>query len=905
VSESLRARVADTLAVGSERSRVYRIDRIPGVDAAALARRPRTVRVILENLLRYLDRGRVDESSVIAFAKGEPVRDLPFFPARVLLQDFTGVPVLVDLSAIRTAAAARGLSPGAVNPHVPVDLVVDHSVQVDSFGSPGSLLINIDREYERNGERYDFLRWAHAGFQNLRVVPPGNGIVHQVNLEYLASVVDRRDAAQGAEAFPDSVVGTDSHTTMVNGLGVLGWGVGGIEAEAAMLGEPYPLARVDVVGVRLTGRLPEGATATDLVLMVTQALRRFGVVDKFVEFFGPGLASLSVPDRATIANMCPEYGATAALFPIDASTIAYLKGTGRPEAVVERVEAYARLQGLWDEGGAEAEYSQLLALDLGSVVPTVSGPRNPEDAVPLSKAPESFRTAADAYRHDHPRRPSAPGVLDLPDGSVVIAAITSCTNTSNPSVMVGAGLIARNARALGLRVPSHVKTSLAPGSKVVTEYLRRAGLLGPLGELGFAVVGYGCTTCIGNSGPLPNAVAGAIDATDAYVAAVLSGNRNFEARIHNQVRANYLASPMLVVAFALAGRVDLDLSAEPLGHRPDGSPVYLRELWPTGAEIRALVDAALDPGLFREKYRTITQGDRHWEELPAAGAGPSYGWSPTSTYLRLPPYFEIPPPAMPGADGVLLKEAWALAVLGDRVSTDHISPAGEIPEDSPAGRYLVAHGVPVSEFNTYGTRRGNHEVMVRGTFANVRLRNQLAGGREGGVTAHVPSGESMTIYDASVRYRAEGTPLVVLAGASYGQGSSRDWAAKGPLLLGVRAVIAKGFERIHRGNLVGMGLLPLQFAQGQGASELGLTGRESFTISVPPGGAFGPRCELEVRAQRDGAPPVTFRVRCRIDSDVELSYWKAGGILPYVLGRLRPATGPGGSVGSTGAPTTG
>jgi aconitate hydratase len=888
VAATLRERVADSLVVGAERSRVYRIDRIPGVDAAALRRRPMTVRIVLENLLRHFDRGLADEATVVALASGQPARDLPFFPSRVLLQDFTGVPVLVDLSAIRAAAAARGVAPGKVNPLVPVDLVVDHSVQVDSFGSVGSLLVNIDREYERNGERYDFLRWAQNGFEKLRVVPPGNGIVHQVNLEHLAVVVDRREREGEAEAFPDTLVGTDSHTTMVNGLGVLGWGVGGIEAEAAMLGEPYTLPRIDLVGVRLTGTLPEGATATDLVLTVTRTLREHGVVDKFVEFFGPGLASLTVPDRATISNMCPEYGATAALFPVDAATIAYLKGTGRSDALVARVEAYARLQGLWHDASVpEAEYPELLQLDLGSIVPTVSGPKNPEESVPLSRAPETFRAAASAYRSDHPRRPSPAGGVAVPDGAVVIAAITSCTNTSNPSVMVGAGLIAKRARELGLRVPAYVKTSLAPGSKVVTEYLHRAQLLRPLEELGFNVVGYGCTTCIGNSGPLPPAVASAVSASDAYVAAVLSGNRNFEARIHNLVRANYLASPMLVVAYALAGRIDIDLSKEPLGNDSDGRPVFLKDLWPSAARVRALVDACLDPELFREKYRTITEGDRHWLALPAAGGGAKYTWDTGSTYLRLPPYFEIPAPTPPTADGVLVEGARALVVLGDRVSTDHISPAGEIPETSPAGRYLIDHGVAPSEFNTYGTRRGNHEVMVRGTFANVRLKNLLADGREGGYTTHLPSGEPSTIYDASLRYRAEGVPLVVIAGASYGQGSSRDWAAKGPLLLGVRAVIAKSYERIHRGNLVGMGVLPLQFAQGQGAKELGLTGRESFTISLLPGAAFGPKVELEVRAERDGGPPVTFRARCRIDSEVELAYYRAGGILPYVLGHIQ------------------
>ncbi|HUI38778.1 MAG TPA: aconitate hydratase AcnA, partial [Thermoplasmata archaeon] len=856
-----RAELTGTLDVGGERSTIFRLDRIPGVDPGRLRRRPYTVRIVLENLLRHLDRGQVSVATLRALAHGEATGEIPFFPSRVLLQDFTGVPVIVDLSALRTAAPSRHADPARVNPVVPVDLVVDHSVQVDSFGQPRSLLINLDREFERNGERYDFLRWAQSGFRHLRVVPPGNGIVHQVNLEYLATVVDRRSNGGGFEAFPDTLVGTDSHTTMVNGLGVLGWGVGGIEAEAAMLGEPCLLPRVDVIGVRLSGALPEGATATDLVLTVTHALRARGVVDRFVEFFGPGVASLSVPDRATISNMCPEYGATAAVFPIDVATIRYLTGTGRDPQVVARVEAYARAQGLWHEpSDPEPEFSEVLELDLGRIVPTLAGPKNPEESVPLPETPGSFRRAIAQYRKEHPRRPPPAGVPDVPDGSVVIAAITSCTNTSNPAVMIGAGLIARKARELGLSVPPHVKTSLAPGSKVVTEYLRRTGLLEPLEALGFSVVGYGCTTCIGNSGPLPPEVARSIESTDGYVAAVLSGNRNFEARIHNQVRANYLASPMLVVAFALAGRVDIDLTTTPLGERPGGAPVYLKDLWPSASEIRALAEAALDPALYREKYSRITQGDRHWEELPSAAGGLEYRWNPRSTYLRRPPYFELAPPEIPPPGGVVVAGARVLALLGDRVSTDHISPAGEIPEGSPAGRYLEAHGVAPADFNTYGSRRGNHEVLIRGTFANVRLKNALAGGQEGGLTRHLPSGETMSIFEASERYRAEGVPLVVLAGESYGQGSSRDWAAKGPRFLGVRAVLARSFERIHRGNLVGMGVLPLQFLAGEGPGELGLTGSEEFTISLPAGASFRPGGSLEVRARAPGGTERSFRV---------------------------------------------
>ncbi|HEV2166212.1 MAG TPA: aconitate hydratase AcnA, partial [Thermoplasmata archaeon] len=697
------APVADTLEIDGERSRIWRVDRIPGVDPDRLRRRPKTIRIFLENLLRNLDRGHTSLETIRALGNGEAVEDLPFFPTRALLQDFTGVPVVVDLSAMREAATSRGLDPKRVNASIPVDLVIDHSVQVDSFGQKRSLLINLDREFERNGERYDFLRWAQKGFRQFRVVPPGNGIVHQVNLEYLAQVVDRRERNGEFEAFPDTLVGTDSHTPMVNGLGVLGWGVGGIEAEAAMLGEPYFLSRVEVVGVRLTGRLPEGSTATDLVLTVTRALREKGVVDKFVEFFGPGLENLSVPDRATISNMSPEFGATASLFPIDSATLGYLKGTGRPPEVIERVDAYARVQGLWhDPADPEPEFSDVLHIDLSAIVPSVSGPGNPEESMPISALPDSFRRAAGAYRKDHPRRAGKPGGFPVPDGSVVIAAITSCTNTSNPSVMVGAGLIARKARALGLKVPAHVKTSLAPGSKVVTEYLERAGLMQPLDELGFDLVGYGCTTCIGNSGPLPGPVAEAIDASDGYVAAVLSGNRNFEARIHNQVRANYLASPMLVVAYAIAGRVDLDLSSEPLATSAEGRPIYLRDLWPKGEEVRELVEACLDPSIFREKYARITDGDPHWEHLPSAGTEGSYRWTPDSTYLRLPPYFSMPPPPVPAPDGTLVAGARVLAFLGDRVSTDHISPAGEIPAESPAGRYLIEHGVAPADFNTYG-----------------------------------------------------------------------------------------------------------------------------------------------------------------------------------------------------------
>ncbi|HTT44635.1 MAG TPA: aconitate hydratase AcnA [Thermoplasmata archaeon] len=881
-------RVSDTVSWGNERATIFRPERLAGVDPARLARRPRTVRVLLENILRHFDPKVTDPSSLVALANGSPIPDgteFAYYPERVLLQDFTGIPVVVDLSTLRNAAVRHGIDPRRVNPVVPVDLIIDHSVQVDSFGSPRSIAINLDREYERNGERYRFLRWSKDAYTNVHVVPPGNGICHQVNLEHLSTVVQVRGVDGQRVAFPDTVIGTDSHTTMVNGVSVLSWGVGGIEAEAVMLGEPYFLARPVVVGVELTGALPEGATATDLVLTVTRRLREKGVVDRFVEFFGPGVGHLSVPDRATVSNMCPEYGATAALFPIDEATVAYLRGTGRSPELVARVEAYARAQGLWGSPSAgSVDYDDLLRIDLGSIVPMLSGPKNPEEAVPLAETPSSFRTALAGYRKGRPpssspsRGPSTPPV---DDGSVVIAAITSCTNTSNPSVMVGAGLIAKRAVELGLSVPPHVKTSLAPGSKVVTGYLERAGLLPYLDQLGFEVVGYGCTTCIGNSGPLLPAVSQQVKERDLFVAAVLSGNRNFEARIHNEVRANYLASPMLVVAYALAGRIDIDLTREPIGKGPDGRPVHLRDLWPPAEEVRRIVESSIDASLFAEKYRTIEVGDHRWEALDPP-TGPQYQWSSDSTYLAVAPYLELPPPWLP-REGTLAQGVRALVVLGDRVSTDHISPAGEIPLDSPAGKYLTARGVPASEFNTYGSRRGHHEVMIRGTFANVRLKNELGGGREGGYTLHSPSGTTTTVFEAAERYRAEGTPLIVLAGKSYGQGSSRDWAAKGPRLLGVGAVIAESYERIHRTNLIEMGVLPLQFLPGEGWKQLGLTGRESFALRLPAGGALAPGCTVEVVAISADGSSRTFTVRCRINSTTELDYYRAGGVLPYVM----------------------
>ncbi len=884
--------------------------RLAGVDPARWARRPRTVQVLLENFCRNVT-DETDRDTLVALANGEaipPETEFAFFPSRVLLQDFTGVPVLVDLAMLRDAAVRAGRPPASVNPQVPVDLVVDHSVQVDSFGSKQSLQINLDREYERNGERYRFLRWARESFDRLRIVPPGNGIVHQINLEHLAAVVTERDVAGERQVFPDTLIGTDSHTTMVNGVSVLGWGVGGIEAEAVMLGEPYFLNRPEVVGVELVGDLPEGATATDLVLTVTHRLRQKGVVDRFVEFVGPGVAALAVPDRATISNMCPEYGATSALFPIDEAVVAYLRGTGRSEEVVRRVEAYARRLGIWGSRPADAvDFDDRITINLGDVVPTIAGPKNPEESLALPEVPASFRASLAAYRAGRSRaappnggraypsddtlqsigtpRPSAGGTWTgpLPEAAVVIAAITSCTNTSNPQVMVGAGLLARKARALGLRVPPYVKTSLAPGSKVVTAYLEKAGLTADLDALGFELVGYGCTTCIGNSGPLPEAVARAILDQDAYVAAVLSGNRNFEARIHNLVRANYLASPMLVVAYALAGRMDIDLTRDPIGTGSDGRSVYLKDLWPAAREIRSVLEGALDPRMFVEKYRSIEVGDAHWESLAAPPPG-EYAWDARSSYLARPPFLDLPAPWRPRG-GRLVEGARALAAFGDRISTDHISPAGEIAPDSPAGRFLKSRGVPPAEFNTYGSRRGHHEVMVRGTFANVRLRNQLAAPQEGGVTRHQPSGELLSIFDAAERYRQAGTPLLVLAGKSYGQGSSRDWAAKGPRLLGVGAVIAESFERIHRSNLVDMGVLPLLFETGTGWNALGLTGRERFDLSVSPPGDLRPSGTVEVVASPETGTPIRFRATVALHSATELRYYEAGGVLPYVMGQ--------------------
>jgi len=836
-----------------------------GLDVAAL---PHTVRILLENLLRRAGTRDVSDDDVLALAAWPgPARDVAFMPGRVLMQDFTGVPAVVDLAAMRSAVQRAGGDPSSVNPLVPVDLVIDHSVQVDLFRSPDAYEANIDFEYQRNGERYALLRWAQQAFDNVRVVPPGAGICHQVNLEHLGEVVSMRDGV----AFPDTLVGTDSHTTMVNGLGVLGWGVGGIEAEAAMLGQPMFLPQPVVLGVQVTGELPAGTTATDLVLTLTEMLRAYGVVGKFVEFYGDGLSSLTVADRATLSNMCPEYGATAAYFPVDDEVLRYLRFTNRGDRV-DLVERYTKEQRLFRrDGDAAPAFSEILALDLSSVEPSLAGPRRPQDRVPLPGVGPSFAEAFGDIRE-----PTSDGVRD---GSVVIAAITSCTNTSNPSVMVGAGLLARNAVEAGLAAKGWVKTSLAPGSRVVTDYLDRAGLTPYLEKLGFALVGYGCTTCIGNSGPLPDEVAAAVDERDLNVVAVLSGNRNFEGRIHPQVRASYLASPPLVVAYALAGRVDVDLTTEPIGEGADG-PVYLRDLWPSPIEIAEAVRDAITEEQFAEQYARIWEGDERWKGLPTP-EGPTYGWDPASTYVQEPPFFaDLTPRPISDVDG-----ARALVKVGDSITTDHISPAGSIKRDSPAGRYLTDHGVEPRDFNSYGARRGNHEVMMRGTFANIRLRNELAPGTEGSFTTHLPTGDVTSIFQAAERYRDAGTPLAVLAGKEYGSGSSRDWAAKGPSLLGVRFVLAESYERIHRSNLVGMGVLPLQYTDGASARSLGLDGTETYAVRGLAGG-IEPGQRVTVEATKPDGVAVSFEAVLRVDGRAEVDYMKAGGVLALVLGQM-------------------
>jgi aconitate hydratase len=884
---------------------IFRLEALAAAGLTDLARLPFSIRILLENVLRHCGNGIVTEDHVRAVAAWSPTPDqgveVPFMPGRVVLQDFTGVPCVVDLAAMREAMVALGGDPQKINPLVRTDLVIDHSVQVDFFGTPTAFQLNVEREMERNGERYALLRWAQQAFTNFSVVPPGTGIVHQVNLEYLASVVrlEREDGSTGAReggrvAYPDTLVGTDSHTTMINGLGVVGWGVGGIEAEAVMLGQPYFMALPEVVGMRLSGRLPAGATATDLVLTATQMLRKHGVVNKFVEFYGPGLHTLGLADRATIANMAPEYGATIGFFPVDAETLAYLGRTGR-SAVVARVEQYCRAQHLFHTRETpDPEYSSRLELDLGLVEPSLAGPKRPQDRVPLTQVKPTFEAAvpslvpARARRAGSTTRAVAQVQADgdryeLRDGSVVIAAITSCTNTSNPSVMVGAGLVARNAVRRGLTRKPWVKTSLAPGSKVVTRYLEQAGLLTDLEALGFHVVGYGCTTCIGNSGPLDQPIADAVADHELVVAAVLSGNRNFEARVHAQVRANYLASPPLVVAFALAGRVDIDLATEPLGTDRAGKPVYLRDLWPSPDEVAETMSAALTPEMFVEEYASVFEGTEAWKRLPVPGAeGGRFAWDATSTYVANPPFFtDLPTTPRPLTDIV---GAHVLAWLGDSVTTDHISPAGAIPKDGPAGRWLIERGVQPVDFNTFGSRRGHHEVMMRGTFGNIRIKNRLTEGREGNWTVHIPSGEVTSIYEAAMRYQSDGTPLLVLAGTEYGTGSSRDWAAKGTALLGVRAVIAQSYERIHRGNLIGMGVLPLQFPDGTSAADYGLTGGERFTLTGIAAG-LAPRGTVHVRAEGDGRV-VTFEADVRLDTPIEVEYYRHGGILPYVLRHL-------------------
>ena len=863
-----------------------------------------TVKVLLEGLLRLSEQGSTTEQSVRALAAwpAAPPKDaeLPFLPARVLMQDFTGVPAVVDLAAMRSAMKRAGKDAGKVDPLVPVDLIIDHSVQVDAFGFRDAYTRNIEKEIERNRERYSLLRWAQQAFHNFSLVPPGMGICHQVNLEYIAKVVQVRDVEGRKVAIPDTLMGTDSHTTMVNGLGVLGWGVGGIEAEAAMLGQPAYLATPIIVGVRFSGALPAGSTATDLVLTLTEMLRKHGVVDKFVEFCGDGLASLSVPDRATLSNMCPEYGATSALFPVDAQTLRYLEVTGRSKEHIDLVERYTKEQGLFRvDGAATPKFTELLELDLTKVEPSLAGPKRPQDRVSLPHVWESFTAAFGNGPKPDPDAVSklseeggpingrsavsvaAKPAAKLENGCVVIAAITSCTNTSNPSVMVAAGLLAKKAVELGLDVQPYVKTSLAPGSRVVTDYLQTAGLMEPLEKLGFYLVGFGCTTCIGNSGPLATPeIEAAVIKENLSVVAVLSGNRNFESRIHPLVKASYLGSPPLVVAYALAGTVNIDLTKDPVGTTKDGKPVMLSELWPSVAEVNAVVQKCVQQDMFKREYARIFDGDEHWKKMTAP-TGPIFEWDLSSTYVKEPPYFEDfapQPKALTDVSG-----ARVLAVLGDSVTTDHISPAGAIPADSPAGKYLIEHGVEKPDFNSYGSRRGNHEVMVRGTFGNIRLRNKLVE-REGYWTRHFPGGEELTIYEASERYRSEGVPLIVVAGKEYGSGSSRDWAAKGPLLLGVRAVIAESFERIHRSNLVGMGILPLEFARGENMESLGLTGREQFSIRGID--AIKPGQTVDVEAKSDDGKTTTFKTHARVDNDTEVGYLHHGGILPLVLREL-------------------
>jgi aconitate hydratase len=890
MTNSFKAR--STLNVGS---RSYEIYSMAGLPPEKVARLPYSLKILLENLLRFEDGVNVTRADIDALLswdpKATPSYEIAFTPSRVILQDFTGVPCVVDLAAMRDAIVRLGGDAERVNPLAPAELVIDHSVQVDEYATPGALAFNNKLEFARNGERYSFLRWGQTAFRNFQVVPPNTGIVHQVNLEYLGRVIFDAETNGAQRAYPDTLVGTDSHTTMINGLGVLGWGVGGIEAEAAMLGQPVTMLIPQVIGFRMNGKLPAGATATDLVLTVTEILRKKGVVDKFVEFFGDGLANLPLADRATIANMAPEYGSTCGIFPIDEETIRYLELSGRSRERIDLVTAYAKHQGMWrTHGQKSAEYTDVLELDLSKVEPSLAGPRRPQDRVPLKSAKTVYETNAKKTSEERAAKtPAAKGTApltldgqtyELKDGAVLIAAITSCTNTSNPSVMLGAGLLARKANEKGLKAKPWVKTSLAPGSRVVTDYFNKAGVLGDLAAVGFDVVGYGCTTCIGNSGPLKPEISAAVKAGDITACSVLSGNRNFEGRVHPEVRMNFLASPPLVVAYALAGSLDIDLTQEPLGTGKDGKPVFLADIWPTDKEVQETLLKSIDSEMFRKSYASVFTGDSNWSSIKVP-AGKRYTWDEKSTYVKNPPYFDgmtMTPPAL--AD---ISDARALAVLGDSVTTDHISPAGNISKSSPAARYLIEQGVQPVDFNSYGARRGNHEVMMRGTFANIRLRNLLVPGVEGGVSIHLPSGEQLSIYDAAMRYKKENTPLIILAGREYGTGSSRDWAAKGTLLLGVKAVIAESFERIHRSNLIGMGVVPLQFQHGQNAQSLGLTGKEVFAIG---GLATGDAKEVRVTAQPQSGKPIEFTVRVRIDTPKEREYFRHGGILQYVLRQL-------------------
>ena len=865
-------------------------------DAAAhgagdVARLPKSLQILLENLLRFEDGDTVRREDIVALANWADDRpaaqEIAYRPARVLMQDFTGVPGVADLAAMRGAVAAAGGDPAVVNPQIPVDLVIDHSVMVDRFGHERAFEENVGIEMERNRERYRFLRWGQSAFDNFRVVPPGTGICHQVNLEHLARTVWTRDENGRALAYPDTLVGTDSHTTMINALGVLGWGVGGIEAEAAMLGQPISMLIPDVVGFELAGALPEGVTATDLVLRVVEMLRAHGVVGKFVEFFGDGLDHLPLADRATIANMAPEYGATCGFFPVDAETIRYLALSGRPPQTVALVEAYAKAQGLWREAETDTAYSATLRLDLDAVRPALAGPKRPQDRVDMAALPRAFDEALELAGKGaaSARVPVPDAAHDLGHGDVVIAAITSCTNTSNPAVMLGAGLLAKKAVEKGLRVKPWVKTSLAPGSKVVTEYLAATGLQEHLDRIGFHLVGYGCTTCIGNSGPLPKPISEAIAGGDLVVSSVLSGNRNFEGRVHQEVRANWLASPPLVVAYALAGTTRINLQAEPLAQDANGNDVFLRDLWPSNAEIQAAV-AQVSAEMFHRQYADVFTGPQAWQAIPVEESA-VYGWG-NSTYIKEPPFFSVGGDLQQPAE---LEGARILALLGDSVTTDHISPAGAIQPASPAGEYLQQHGVQVADFNSYGSRRGNHEVMMRGTFANIRIRNEMTPAREGGYTRHIPTGHELAIYDAAMRYQGEGTPLVVFAGKEYGTGSSRDWAAKGTRLLGVRAVVAESFERIHRFNLVGMGVLPLEFAAGESRRTLALTGDETVDIALAEGGDIAPRQELLLRVRRADGTTTETRVLSRLDTANDVRYFQCGGILQYVLNKLTDGAG--------------